>query len=50
MLHISYSGKFSLVQNFAEFLATALEQIFVVLIFAPSPRGGHTHIDQSRGA
>jgi hypothetical protein len=41
-----YSVNFSLVQNFVELLATALEEIFVVLIFPPSPRGDHTHIDQ----
>jgi hypothetical protein len=47
-LHVlPYSGKFSLVQNFAELLATALKEIFVVLIFASSPRGDHTHIYRS---
>jgi hypothetical protein len=36
-----------MVQNFAELLATALEEIFVVLNFTPSPRGDHTtSIDQ----
>jgi hypothetical protein len=39
-----YSGKFSLVQKFAKLLATALEEIFVVLNFAPSPHGDHTYI------
>ena len=34
-------------QNFAELLATAVEEIFVILIFAPSPYGDHTHIDWS---
>ena len=47
MCYIPYSGKFSLVQIFAELLATALEKIFVLLIFAPSPHGDHTHIDRS---
>jgi hypothetical protein len=36
-----------LVQNCTELLATALEEICVMVIFAPSPRGDHTHIDQS---
>jgi hypothetical protein len=38
-----------MVQNFAELLAsiTALEEIFVILIFTSSPRGDHTHIDQA---
>jgi hypothetical protein len=40
---ITVQWEISLVQNF---LATALEEIFVVLIFAPSPRGDHTHIDR----
>jgi hypothetical protein len=31
LINVPYSGKFSLVQNFAEVLATALEEIFVVL-------------------
>jgi hypothetical protein len=47
MYNISYSGKFSLVQNFAEVLATALEEILVVFNFAISQRGDHTHIDRS---
>jgi hypothetical protein len=45
LLELLYSGKFSLVQNFMELLATALEEIFVILIFVPSPRGDHTHMD-----
>ena len=38
---IPYSGKFSLVQNFAESLVSALEEIFVVLIFARSLHARH---------
>ncbi len=32
--------------KFRKLLATAVEDIFMVLIFEP-PRGAHTHIDQS---
>ena len=43
-MHIPYSGKFSLVQNFAELLVNPLEEIFVVLFFASSLCGDHTHM------
>ena len=40
--HVYYSGKFSLVQTFAELLVSSLEEIFVVLIFAsPSAIAAH---------
>ena len=39
--NIPYSGKFSLVQNFADSPFTRPEEIFVVLIFASSD---HTHV------
>ena len=39
---VSYSGKFSLVQTFAELLVRPLEEILVVLIFAsPSAIAAH---------
>jgi hypothetical protein len=42
---MSYSGKFSLVQNFAELHVSPSEEMFVVLIFAPSPVD-HTHANR----
>jgi hypothetical protein len=43
---LPYSGKFSLVQNFAELHVSPSEENFVVLIFAPSPHRDHTHADR----
>ena len=41
-IQILYSGKFSLVQNFADLPITCPEEIFVVLNFVPSLNGDHT--------
>ena len=40
--HIPYSGKFSLVQIFAEKRPDSSEEIFAVFIFADAGRSGHT--------
>jgi hypothetical protein len=40
---VLYSGKFLLVQNFTELHISPSEEIFMVLIFVPSPCRDHTH-------